>query len=642
MASDYRRLGKGLQLETNTSPSSNPGSITFDDTGEGTLKISSTTFSSAIILNNQNTVAISNKTISLGSNTLTGTSAQLAAAISDETGSGSLVFATSPSLTTPTFSGNTNVSTGRLYVNGNGEVFNLGVRYNTGAGYYYLGSSNAANSDLIFSNDAGSEKMRLKYSGNLGIGTDNPSSRLHISNNTASQAAITGTGIHYTGADSTATIALIDGHSAPPTIHGRRSGGTAASPTAIQNDQGLLLLGGYAYGSTGYSSGDRVRITYLSNENWTDSAQGTKIAFYTTTNGTTTTSNKMLLTDTGQLRVLNTGGVSGKILATATDSAWNSIAAYSNPSSTHGIEMGANATLGYVGVNSVGTHDFLLMVQGSPKVIIQNNGNVGIGTTPSSKLHVGGVGASILTINSSTTATDSSIELGTGGTGDRNAIIDLTGDDSFPDYGLRIFRLAGANNGATIESRGLGNFFIKTIEAAQIIFTTSSFSRMAIGSDGHPYPATTNTYDMGKSGASWRNIYSQNAVTVTSDRREKNTITTSDLGLDFINALNPVSYKWNVGQNNVSKDENGEDVITPIPGVRTHYGLIAQEVKDVLSTFDKDGTSFAGWHLMDKNDPNSQQALGYGEFMAPMIKAIQELSAQNAALLARIEALENA
>ena len=45
--------------------------------------------------------ALTNKTISLGSNTVTGTSAQLATAISDETGSGSLVFATSPTLVTP-------------------------------------------------------------------------------------------------------------------------------------------------------------------------------------------------------------------------------------------------------------------------------------------------------------------------------------------------------------------------------------------------------------------------------------------------------------------------------------------------------------------------------------------------------------
>jgi hypothetical protein len=47
------------------------------------------------------TDTLTNKSISLGSNTLTATSAQLATAVSDETGSGSLVFATSPTLVTP-------------------------------------------------------------------------------------------------------------------------------------------------------------------------------------------------------------------------------------------------------------------------------------------------------------------------------------------------------------------------------------------------------------------------------------------------------------------------------------------------------------------------------------------------------------
>ena len=47
------------------------------------------------------TTTFTNKSIDLTDNTLTGSSAELATAISDETGSGSLVFATSPTLVTP-------------------------------------------------------------------------------------------------------------------------------------------------------------------------------------------------------------------------------------------------------------------------------------------------------------------------------------------------------------------------------------------------------------------------------------------------------------------------------------------------------------------------------------------------------------
>lgn len=47
------------------------------------------------------TDTLTNKSIDLANNTVTATSAQLATAVSDETGSGSLVFATSPTLVTP-------------------------------------------------------------------------------------------------------------------------------------------------------------------------------------------------------------------------------------------------------------------------------------------------------------------------------------------------------------------------------------------------------------------------------------------------------------------------------------------------------------------------------------------------------------
>jgi hypothetical protein len=49
-----------------------------------------------------NAETLTNKTISLTDNTLQATSAQIAAAVTDETGTGSLVFATSPVLVTPT------------------------------------------------------------------------------------------------------------------------------------------------------------------------------------------------------------------------------------------------------------------------------------------------------------------------------------------------------------------------------------------------------------------------------------------------------------------------------------------------------------------------------------------------------------
>jgi hypothetical protein len=56
-----------------------------------------------VVVGTTDTQTLTNKTLNLTSNTLVATSAQLAAAVTDETGTGALVFAVSPALTgTPT------------------------------------------------------------------------------------------------------------------------------------------------------------------------------------------------------------------------------------------------------------------------------------------------------------------------------------------------------------------------------------------------------------------------------------------------------------------------------------------------------------------------------------------------------------
>ena len=156
-------------------------------------------------------------------------------------------------------------------------------------------------------------------------------------------------------------------------------------------------------------------------------------------------------------------------------------------------------------------------------------------------------------------------------------------------------------------------------------------------------PQVSNAKDLGSSSVLWRDAFVVNGVTTTSDVNEKKEIKDTTLGLDFINALRPVEYKWKDG------------------GVRKHQGFIAQEVKTVLDA--KDKSSDQGmWGLNtvknpkttivhhDENDEDKtfdeeidtvpRESLRYNELIGPLVKAVQELTTQNEALTARIATLE--
>jgi hypothetical protein len=175
--------------------------------------------------------------------------------------------------------------------------------------------------------------------------------------------------------------------------------------------------------------------------------------------------------------------------------------------------------------------------------------------------------------------------------------------------------------------------------------------RNVTDSVGNFKPATNNAYSLGDTSFHWSAVYATNGVIQTSDERTKTDISTATLGLDFINSLNPVSYKFKEGGNIVTgqiyRDADGNEcsadapdarsaeiISHTIPGARTHWGLIAQEVKQVV---DAAGVDFGGWVLTDTNDPNSQQALRYDQFISPLIKAVQELTAQVKDLQSKIK-----
>jgi len=157
---------------------------------------------------------------------------------------------------------------------------------------------------------------------------------------------------------------------------------------------------------------------------------------------------------------------------------------------------------------------------------------------------------------------------------------------------------------------------------------------------GKMVPVSDNTYDLGKTTKAWKDIIYEGSLTDTSDERFKENIEDCDLGLDFINALQPRKFNKILDREQVvttrTVDENDADL--DIEELVTHedydperkrYGIIAQEVIEVLKSLDKQG-KFWG---IDESDPDKYHA-DYISFITPLMKAVQELSA-------KVEALEN-
>ncbi len=143
--------------------------------------------------------------------------------------------------------------------------------------------------------------------------------------------------------------------------------------------------------------------------------------------------------------------------------------------------------------------------------------------------------------------------------------------------------------------------------------------------------------------------YAYGAVQNRSDARDKTDIRDTLLGLDFIKSLRPVDFRWNYREDYYNDEEYTEDgepsirkVAVPQDGSRSrarfHHGLIAQEVKQAA---DSQNVDFAGYQDHSTDGGDDVLSLGYSELIAPLIKAVQQLSEENADLKARLETLEN-
>ena len=354
----------------------------------------------------------------------------------------------------------------------NGYLRVHGAPANT-ASKHQIDLGSTANSSFLTFSPSGSEKMRITSGGNVGIGTDDPDSKLDVAGATITRGNLgfinyaTQSEAYYTkiGTNYNYNESFVLEHKTHKLI-----------TFSDSNTYGLSLNGaGLIRFMNG--SGEKMRISDSGNVGI----------------GTTSPRTKLNVAGTSA----DGGGVlTLENLTTATGNAdyVGKIQFYGNDSGTNAGGVRASIMADVQGYN--GETDLVFSTANassseSEAMRITAGGNVGIGTTsPGRELDVHGnietTGSLWIGANSST-ASEHKIKIGQNRSGNGYAYIDLIGDaGAASNYNLRIIRHnSGANALSQIVHTGTGNFEIKATSTADIIL--NSPGNIGISNTGPSY-----------------------------------------------------------------------------------------------------------------------------------------------------------
>jgi hypothetical protein len=513
-------------------------------------------------------------------------------------------------------------------------AWNLTGNSGTTAGTNFIGTTDAQDM-VIKANDT--EGVRIKASnGYIGLNVNNPSSRLSVSNNATIASVPSDIIAHFTNSDATDTEVHIDtyGNSATddPAVVFRRAAGTAASPLTIRTGDAMGRISWWGHNGLNFVD-QSSKIDVSASENWTTTANGTQMEFYTTKNGTNFFNRGMTLSNDGflgigtrtppaPLSILNNGGGSGiadDVFITSfgasvnpgyiTFSARGSVAAPANLQnddqmgniSFYGRSGGGAANAlsmmraKYRGDGITPLSNLIFATSNTERMVLDENGNLGIGlTNPSSKLHIAtGTDYDGITLKSSTATTGT--------------------------Y-LKIDAIANA-----IANTPPQSMWIDNKENADIALATNSLVRLwvkangnvGIGCNAPNYPLQV-TGDIAASGIlRASSAVVSTAFTACSDSRFKQNITPLSNALENVIKLQGVTYDWR-------KKEFPDRYFND----KKQIGIIAQDLEKIYP------------ELVD-TDEKGYKSVDYSKITPILIEAIK---AQNETLnnqQKEIEALKN-
>jgi hypothetical protein len=284
------------------------------------------------------------------------------------------------------------------------------------------------------------------------------------------------------------------------------------------------------------------------------------------------------------------------------------------------VQSSAGATF----LNAEDGQDLSFAIHGTRKMVLDDSGKLGIGTTsPSELLHVSS-------------------------TGSASILLEADSDNANEDHIGKI--RVEQDGGATYSEFGIANSNVAYWNVSEFHrFSRQGTEKARIDTSGSFYIGTTNTgpaaseaghyfdkdgYAVHRRSAApslyltrWTSTgqiavfhYAENVrgsisvdgssttYNTSSDERLKNVLGDAK-GLEIINQLNPVYFEWK---------ETG----------KKQDGLIAQEVEPLIP------------HAVIQSEENGYYQMDYGKLVTPLIKAVQEQQEQIEALEARITALE--